>query len=267
VFLFGLIIGSFLSAFTYRNPRKFYINKGRSFCDKCKKQIIWYDNIPLLSYLLLQGRCRNCRKNISLRYPLIEFTTSLIFLSIYYFYENCSFLALDNLYSKLSFCGIREILGIWSLPIGFLIAFLLIAIFIIDFENQIIPDNLVFFLSVIALILLILTSNNGFFTTVFSAFVSSLFFLFLFLITKGKGMGAGDIKLVLALSLFLNWHYILLYIFLSFSLGAIIGIILIIFHKARFGKHIPFAPYIILSFLMTYLFGDKLMMVLFPLLN
>ena len=87
VILLGLILGSFLGAFTYRFPKKIPFVKGRSFCPKCKKQIIWFDNIPLFSFLFLKGKCRHCKKKISFRYPLIEVISSIFFLLIYFNYQ------------------------------------------------------------------------------------------------------------------------------------------------------------------------------------
>src|SRR5437868_3513635 len=77
--IFGLIVGSFLAAYSYRLPREISIVHGRSWCDNCKAPLHWYDNIPLFSYLLLGGRCRNCKKKISIRYPIIEGSTAIAF--------------------------------------------------------------------------------------------------------------------------------------------------------------------------------------------
>src|SRR3990172_8718504 len=119
--ILGLAVGSFLSAYTWRWPRGISIAKGRSICPKCKKQIAWYDNIPLFSYLILGGRCRNCHKKISLRYPLIEFSTAVLFILV---------VNLLGGFGKLGFLLTTSYL---------LLATILIAIFIIDFENQLIP--------------------------------------------------------------------------------------------------------------------------------
>ena len=83
VFVLGLIVGSFIGALTWRMPRYESIKKGRSVCPKCRNKIRWFDNIPVLSFFLLGGRCRNCKKKISKRYPLIEFTTALLFVFLY----------------------------------------------------------------------------------------------------------------------------------------------------------------------------------------
>ena len=113
-FLLGLILGSFLSVLSYRYPRRTQFLAGRSFCPKCKAKIPWFDNIPLLSFIFLGGRCRSCRKRISLRYPMIELVTGIAFTLL------------------------------WPNLTDLIIFSILFLIFIIDLEYQIIPDPLVF---------------------------------------------------------------------------------------------------------------------------
>src|SRR3989344_2966290 len=140
IFVFGLAIGSFLSAYTWRWPRGISIAKGRSICDNCKKQIAWYDNIPFFSYLILGGRCRNCRKKISLRYPLIEVSTAILFVV------------------TVCLLGGLGRLGFPLTAYYLLLTAILIAIFIIDLENQLIPDGLVFLIFTLNVSLLVLSS-------------------------------------------------------------------------------------------------------------
>lgn len=251
VFGFGLVFGSFIGAYTYRWPRNISINKGRSFCPKCKKKINWYDNIPLLSYLLLGGKCRNCGKKISLQYPLIELSTALLFVLVY----SLKSTALQEL----------PLQGIWTLPYLLAITAALTIIFIIDFENKLIPDEATFLIFTISSLVLLLSENDNFYQSFFNAFLASLFFLFLNFITKGRGMGLGDVKLVLALSLvFHNWHLLVVWLFLSFVIGAFIGVFLILIGKAKWGKQIPFGPFLIFAFFITIFWGNSLLQVLFP---
>ena len=120
IFLAGLALGSFLSVVTYRLPRGKTFIKGRSLCPHCGAKIKWHDNIPLASFLLLKGRCRNCRKKISKRYPLIELGTGLGLLLIYF---------LSPAYPLL-------------VAVLFLLA---LSVFVIDLEHKIIPDEIIFF--------------------------------------------------------------------------------------------------------------------------
>lgn len=240
MFILGGVIGSFIGAYTYRWPRGISIKKGRSFCPKCKEKISWYDNIPLLSYLLLGGKCRNCGKKISVRYPLIELSTALLFIMTY------------------TFKG-TTLQGSLILPYLLAITAELIIIFVIDLENKLIPDEATFFIFSLASLALILSSNDDFYRIFFHAFLASLFFLFLHFITKGRGMGLGDVKLVLALGLvFTNWKLLVVWLFLAFIIGAVVGVFLILISKAKWGRQIPFGPFIIIAFFITLFWGETL---------
>ncbi|HWA51754.1 MAG TPA: prepilin peptidase [Patescibacteria group bacterium] len=223
--VFGLIIGSFLGALTYRLPRRISIIKGRSFCPSCKAQINWYDNIPLISYVLLQGKCRDCSSHISRREPLIELATGIIFI----------------------FVG----LNIFNL----ILASILIAIFVIDFENQIIPDELVFGGILIAVCKLIFTSSF-LYPNLLASFLSALILLMISLITHGKGMGLGDVKLALLIGLLVGLKFFLVWLFFSFLIGAVLGLFLIIIKKAKLRQRIAFGPFLIFGIAMVLFFGD-----------
>ena len=243
----GAVFGSFISAYSYRWPRGISISTGRSFCPNCKAKISWYDNIPLLSYLVLGGKCRKCKKRISARYPLIELSTGILFVL--------------TIFSMGGF-GVLEFL---PATYYLLLTAILITILVIDLENKLIPDELTFLIFSISFLFLLLSPAPNFYSVLFAGFLAATFFLFLNIITRGRGMGLGDVKLVLALSLsFLNWQFLVLWLFLSFAIGAVIGIFLIIIGKAKFGKEIPFGPFLIASFFITLFWGDFLVKFLFP---
>lgn len=251
IFIFGLIIGSFIGAYTYRWPRGISINKGRSMCPKCKKKINWYDNIPLLSYLLLAGKCRNCKKKISIRYPLIEFSTTLLFVAVYTF-KGATLQGLP-------------LQGVWVLPYLLAVTAALIIIFVIDLEHKLIPDEATFFIFTMSSLALLFSTDDNFYRIFFCAFLASFFFLFLNFITKGRGMGLGDVKLVLALGLvFTDWKILIVWLFLSFIIGAIVGVFLIAIGKAKWGRQIAFGPFIIASFFITLFWGKILAGLLLP---
>jgi len=144
IFTAGLIAGSFIGALTYRLPRGLSILYGRSFCPKCKSKISWYDNIPLLSYALLNGRCRHCKKIISRRYPIIELSTAVIFVLLGYLVENCLKSSMKTSFHNSILCGTSDLFGQLTLLYLLILTSSLIAIFITDLEHKIIPDGLVF---------------------------------------------------------------------------------------------------------------------------
>lgn len=267
IFFFGLTVGSFLGAYTYRLPRGLSIHKGRSFCPNCKAKILWYDNIPLLSYLLLQGKCRYCRRKISLRYPLIEFSTGLLFVAIYLISQSCRLPLQGHLFKESQICFWTNLLEIWSLPYFIAITGILISIFVIDLEFQIIPDNLVLLLIIISFTAHFLSANDKLFMFLLSGFGAATFLLFLNLITNGGGMGLGDVKLVVPLGFILGFPYIILSLYISFVIGAFVGVFLIILGRAKFGKHIAFGPFLIFGFWTTFFLGEYLRTFLIPFLK
>lgn len=223
----GLAIGSFLGALIYRIPREIQFTSGRSLCPRCGKKISWFDNIPLISFLLLGGKCRNCHKKISLRYPLVELATAVGFILIGL-----------NLY----------LLAIFSL---------LMAIFVIDIEHQIIPDSLVFLLLFLATCYILLATSD-IFLRIASGFSAALFLLAIYLLTRGRGMGLGDVKFAIFGGLFLSWPGVLVWMFLSFLTGGLVGIILILLGKAKLKGKIAFGPFLIVGLFIAYLWGEKL---------
>lgn len=254
VALMGAIVGSFLSALTYRLPKGLKIAKGRSICPHCKNQIAWYDNIPLVSFLLLRRRCRNCRKKISLRYPLIELGTILLFLIYFSFLSNC-----QNMGGISTLCSWRLNFGLLSYLFTGVILSLLIAIFVIDLENKIIPDELVFAGLLFVFVFLLLVSPNLIFMSFFVGVSAAIFFLLIHLLTRGRGMGLGDVKFGLLGGVILGWPESAVWLFLSFVMGAVIGVFLILLKKARFGREIPFGPYLVASFFLTLIYGEKIL--------
>lgn len=251
VFLLGLVFGSFVTALTYRIVHGRSIAKGRSFCPKCKKQIAAYDNIPLISYLLLKGKCRSCGKKISIRYPLIELSTGITFVIVWLFYFNCG---VGNAFVG-SICWWKASLGIYALLMSLFVSIMLVAIFVIDLEEKIIPDNLVFVSSTILILLLLFGAHEYLLEFLLSGLLAGVFILFLHLITKGKGMGLGDVKLAFMGGILIGWQLSILWLFLAFLTGACVGIILILLGRAKFGKHIPFGPFMVVTLLVSYIFG------------
>ena len=243
----GLCMGSFISAFSYRWPRRIDFFWGRSFCPNCKHPISWYDNIPLISYLLLGGKCRSCGKAISARYPLIEFGCASSFILLGYKYLNPS-----------SFINRGSFAGVYFLPLLLLVFSLLIAIFVIDLENQLIPDSLVFILVVLISLGYLLSKGISGFDYLAQGFGASFFLLFLALITRGRGMGMGDVKLALPLGAILGWPQVAVWLLLSFLIGGIFAILLLVTGKARFGKRIAFGPFLVLGFIATLVWGEKI---------
>lgn len=233
IFIFGLIIGSFLNSVIYRLSINQGFLIGKSCCPNCKHNLAWYDLIPVLSFLILKGKCRYCKKPISIQYPLVEITTALLFLLIFNS-QNLLF----TIYWLVVSC-------------------FLIVIFVYDLKHYIIPDKIVFPLILISGIFNFYTKHE-ILNTIYSAVGASLFFLFIVLVSQGKWMGMGDVKLVFFMGLFLGFPKIITALILAVFIGAIIGVILIFSGKKSLKSEIPFGPFLIAGTLLTLFFEHEI---------
>lgn len=249
LFILGLVTGSFLTMLTWRFPRGMTL-KGRSKCDSCHRTITWFQNIPLFSYIFLGGKCKACGKYISLRYPLIEAATAFGFVLVGYLWLHSDSTLLQQLHS--------------NTPVfpSFVILLLLLAthysLIIIDLEHKLLPDKLTLFAGVIVLLILLTLPSPQLFLHLFWGFCAFLFFLSIFLITRGRGMGFGDVKLVFVLGSWLGFPYILVWLLLSFTSGALVGIFLLVAKKARWGREIAFGPFLLAASFVTFFWGDRI---------
>jgi leader peptidase (prepilin peptidase)/N-methyltransferase len=243
VFIFGAVVGSFLSVCIFRLPAETSIVKPRSQCPHCHHPIRFYDNIPIISFIVLRGKCRDCGGKISWRYPLVELITALLALLL--------FLKFGLTLIFLTF---------------FIFTAVLIVITFIDLDHQIIPDVLtlpgipVFFLLAIFVVkipwleaLIGLLIGGGVLFAI--AFVYEL-------LTKREGMGGGDIKLLAMIGGFLGWKsLIFILLFSSFS-GAIVGITAMIIKKQDMKYAVPFGPFLSAAAVAYLFWGDAFMHVL-----
>ena len=234
VFLFGLIIGSFLNCLVWR-LRTGESLLGRSYCLKCKKQIAWYDNLPVLSFVLLKGKCRQCGQSISWQYPAVELVTGILFMAAYYLnYElrimNYGSVIHDSLF-------ITQLFRDW-----FLISAMMV-IFIYDLRWYLILDIVTL---PACLVVLILNLALGFslWNLLVSGIIGSGFFLLQFLISGGKWIGGGDIRLGLLMGLALGWPGVIAAIIISYFLGSLVGLGLIAAGKKRWGSEIPLGVFL-----------------------
>jgi leader peptidase (prepilin peptidase) / N-methyltransferase len=252
IFLFGLIIGSFINCLIYRLRNKKSLN-GRSFCPHCKKQINWYDNIPLLSFFILKGKCRKCKKTISFEYPLVELVTAITFILIYHF-------ASLSVYT----CSIVPLLTLFR---NWLFASILIVIFIYDFKYYLILDKVSIPAIILALIvnLFIAFLNTGFNSLIseflnlaLSAIVAGGFFFLQFAISRGKWIGGGDIRLGLLMGFMLGWPYVLPALAISYILGSLVGMFLIGAKHANMKTQVPLGTFLAIGIFIVLIWGSQI---------
>lgn len=239
IFIAGVCLGSFLNVVIDRFATNRSIIKGRSYCESCKKTLEIRDLIPLLSYLLLRGKCRFCSRKIPVRIFLVELLTGVISVGLFLLHGGTNLPFILTLY---------------------LVALLFIAIFFIDLEYGIIPDKLTILLTILSIVLVFSTGQN-LFNHFISAVSSLLFFIGLYIATKGRGMGMGDVKISFSLGMLLGYPFIIYGLYLAFLTGAVVSIILVLWKKKSFrGGTVPFGPFLTASTLFTLFFGEKIIL-------
>lgn len=236
-FAIGAVFGSFGNVVIYRLPREESVVKPRSYCYSCKTQIKWYDNIPILSWFLLRGRCRNCKAKFSFRYPLVELITGVLF-------------ALSYHYAGLS----------WTLLEYLLFVFGLVVCTFIDFDHMILPDEFTLSGIVIGLFGAALNPQRDFLDSLYGVLMGGGFLwgmaYIYYLLTKQEGMGGGDIKLLAWIGALLGWKAIPFVIMSSAIIGSVVGLIMARKQNSGLKTVIPFGPYLALGAIL-YLFGGE----------
>jgi len=241
VFLIGITLGSFANVCIYRLPKNKNIVQGRSFCPKCKKGIKWFDNIPLISFLLLNRKCRNCRKIIPIDYFIVELIAGVGLLTIFINYNN---------YLEISILSI------------FFLIFLII--FFIDLKHFIIPDSLNYLIIFIAITINFLPNLNINFVqdinqSILGGIVGySSIWIIIYIyrkIRKAEGMGLGDAKLMAGVGLLFGWQSVFIILFFSSVIALLVILPFLINKKKNLKSKIPFGPYIIISGILYFCYG------------
>ncbi len=243
VIILGALWGSFANVCIVRLPKDKGVVGGRSKCPKCKKQIVWYDNIPIISYLLLNGKCRKCKKPISFQYVIVELISAVSFISIYSIYG----LSLTTLL----FC---------ILSLGFII------IFFIDLEHFIIPDVITFPLMALGFIKSFDPNLNSMFPNYIISIVGGIFgyviiwaiIYFYKQVRKKEGMGLGDAKLLAVIGFWFGIQSIPFVIFFSSTIALISVVPALINKSKKMSSQIPFGPYIIAGNLLYLILQNKI---------
>lgn len=237
-FVFGLIIGSFLNVIILRLPSGKSIVTPRSACPHCGNLIEWYDNVPVLSYLMLLGKCRHCKVRISTRYPVIEAVTGLLSMALFLKY-NIS----------------------WAYFFHFAFVAALIAVIFIDIDHQIIPDVITYPGIAVGFVSSFLVPGvnyrDSFLGIVLGGGILYLVALAYLLVTKRDGMGGGDIKLLAMIGAFLGWKSLPITILSSSLLGSMVGLAAMLRTGADTKMAIPFGPFLSLGAIFYLFYGEE----------
>ncbi len=234
-FLLGAAIGSFLNVVIYRFPKEESLIRPPSHCPECGKSVRWYDNIPIVSYIILKGQCRDCGASIPIRYLIVESITAFVYL-----------------YAYIRFGISLELLTFLTFVT------LLIPIFFIDLKEMLIPDTLSISGIIIGFALAIFRGRLVISTI--GAAVGAIFILIIIYLGKAvykrDVMGFGDVKLSAMIGAFVGWANFLLTILISSLLGSIYGIIQIKKGKSSMKSVIPYGPFLAIGGFITFLFGQ-----------
>ena len=242
----GLSFGSFMNCLIWRIHSGLPIN-GRSMCPKCKKKITWYDNIPVLSYILLKAKCRHCKKSISLQYPIVEFVTAALFFLVFTMTTQST--PQDLLYTS----------NFWLLVTTQLFTLcVLVVIFLYDLKWYLILD-IVTMPSIVVIFILNLLTGVSWYAMLISGIIGGSFFLIQFIISKGRWIGGGDIRLGFLMGIILGWPNILVALFIAYILGSIIGVGLIVIKKKKMDSQVPFGVFLTSATLVTMLWGQEIL--------
>ena len=238
LFVAGLCVGSFLNVCIHRLPRGGSLVRPRSRCPGCEHELAWYENIPVLSYLILLGRCRRCRARINIRYPVVELLTAVLFVWHYGVFGWTALLAVRLLFA----CA-------------------LVVLFAIDLEHQILPD-VITLPGLAAGLIFSLAFPPGVLDAVLGVLVGGGV---LWLIGEAyyrysgqEGMGGGDIKMLAMVGAFLGWKLTLITLVLSSMLGSLFGVAVILSRRGNLKQALPYGTFLALGALVASLYGDRI---------
>jgi len=233
--LIGLSFGSFLSVVLFRLDIKSGILTGRSECPQCLAKLRWYDLIPLLSFLLLKGKCRYCQKNISSIYLAMELSMTAAFMAYYFF--NGPYLTVADCYNLI-------------------LIFIFLALTFFDYRYFILPDKLVLTGLGLVIIYMTLLSRDSFVNNLISGLVAASFFAIIYLISRGEWLGFGDVKLAFLIGFVLGYPLALLSIIGAVWAGALWGLVLILMGRANSKTALPFGSFLGSSTVLFLVFGN-----------
>ena len=238
VMLFGLCVGSFLNVCIHRLPLKQSVVSPGSRCPSCGYELRWYDNIPVLSYVMLRARCRSCGRPISLQYPLIEVITAIVFLAHWYAFGPTALFAARLVFG----CA-------------------LIVLFMIDLEHQILPDVITLPGIVVGIVLSLVLPPGPLESLIGVLLGGGLLWAIAeawFRLRKVDAMGFGDVKMLAMVGAWLGWKMVILTFVLSSMMGGLVGVMLIASRRADMATRVPFGTMLAVAAMMASLYGGPI---------
>ncbi len=226
MFVIGAIFGSFVNVIIYRIPHKISLIYPPSSCDNCGERLKWYENVPIISYLLQQGKCNHCGARFSISYPAIEMLVGFVFVILYSYAQN-----------------------IWHFIYLAFLMIMFISMSIIDYKHFILPDKLLIITAGVSLLYYMFIEGFLVVDYILSALIT---FLVLFVLKIGsqylfkkESLGMGDLKLGALIGFLLGWKPALIAIFFGFNLAGVVILILFLCKRIKRNSYIPFAPFMV----------------------
>lgn len=247
-FIFGLLFGSFINALVYRLHQGLGFINARSMCPKCKHILAWYELVPIFSFLLQKGKCRHCKQAISWQYPIVEVITGFLFVLVW----QCQIAT--NVWSAPTIVDGLRLIGLVIFTI------FLIIIFLYDFKYYLILDKVTMPAMLLAIMwqLALDFSWQSFISVSVAALLGGGFFLLQYIVSKGKWIGGGDIRLGLLMGLILGWPNIIVALLLSYVIGAVFAVGMLLLKKKQWGSQIPFGTFLSIGTFIAMLYGKEL---------
>lgn len=240
LFLLGLALGSFLNSWIWRRHENIRVARGRSMCHSCRRTLKWYENIPVLSFLILRGKCHTCKSKIPPHFLWVELTTALLFVFIAWYH--LSYSSFDS--TKLH----RDII----------LAAILLIIFIYDWLYKIILSEIVWIGVIFGLYFNYFCLNGCPLKMLIGALLAGGFFLLQYVVSKGKWIGGGDVRMGVMMGVWLGWPNILVALMFAYISGALVGILLMVLKKKKLGSDIAFGTFLSLGTAFALFFGGEL---------
>lgn len=231
-FVAGTVLGSFFNVVGLRLPKKITFTNDRSYCPNCNHQLRWFELVPIISYVIQLGKCRSCKEKISPIYPFVELLTGFLFAFSYY---------------KIGFD--------LELTLMIILVSMLMIIFVTDITYMRIPNKILLFFLPFIIIMRIISPLDPWYNAIIGAIVGYVLIALIIIVSKG-GMGAGDMKLLGVLGIVLGLGKVLLTFFIAALIGAVVGMTLRALRKLNKKQPIPFGPYLIVSTIFVYYYGD-----------
>lgn len=239
-FIFGLAVGSFLNVLVWRVRENLSFVNSRSICTKCRQKILWYDNIPIISFFVLGRRCRFCKEEISWQYPAVEFSVGLLFL----FIAACQ-------YGQSNFITL-------AMLFDWVVVLILAFIFIYDLKYQEILDRTTLIPAVFVYLFQVAVGWQPWWGLLIGAGIGGGFFLLQYILSRGRWIGGGDIRLGVLMGVILGWPNIILALIIAYVLGAFISLTLVGLKRKNLQSETPFGTYLAFATFIAMFWGPQI---------